>query len=114
MARNRRKDDSSSDNRPAFNAEQRENQLIGLAMDLAEKKLRDGTASNQTICYFLELGSSKGRLKKDILKKQKSLMEAKTEAIKSARHVEELYANALKAMQSYSGQTTEEIDEEIF
>ena len=35
--------------RPALTPEARENQLIALAVDLAEKQLREGTASAQVI-----------------------------------------------------------------
>ena len=45
--------------RPAFTPEARENQLIALAVDRAEKQLRDGTASSQVITHYLKLGASK-------------------------------------------------------
>lgn len=88
----------------AVTPEARENQLIALAIDLAEQQLRDGTASSQVITHYLKLGSTKDRLEKEILAKQKDLLEAKTEAIKSQQRVEELYSNALQAMRIYSGQ----------
>lgn len=37
--------------RPALTPEARENQLISLASDLAEKQLREGTASSQVITH---------------------------------------------------------------
>ena len=88
---------------PARTPEARENQLIAAAMDLAEKQLRDGTASSQVISHYLKLGSSKERLEKEILTQQKHLITAKTEQIQSAKKVDELYKNALDAMRSYSG-----------
>ena len=90
--------------RPALTPESRENQLISLAVDLAEKQLQEGTASSQVITHYLKLGSTKERIEKEILEKQKELITAKTEALQSAKRVEELYANAIKAMRSYSGQ----------
>lgn len=90
--------------RPAIDPEARENQMISLAMDLAEQQLRDGTASSQLITEFVKRGSTKVRLEKEILAEQKHLMVAKTEALKSQKRVEELYADALKAMRNYSGQ----------
>ena len=90
--------------RPAISPEARENQMISLAMDLAEQQLRDGTASSQLITEFVKRGSTKARLEKEILKEQKELMAAKTESIQSAKRVEELYTNALNAMRRYSGQ----------
>lgn len=89
--------------RPAFSPEVRENQLIALATDLAETQLREGTASSQVITHYLKLGSTKERIEKEILEKQKELISAKTEAIQSAQRVEELYKNALNAMRRYSG-----------
>jgi hypothetical protein len=89
---------------PATTPEARENQLISLAVDLAEKQLLEGTASSQVISHYLKLGSTKERIEKEILQEQKKLITAKTEALQSAKRVEELYGNALKAMRSYSGQ----------
>jgi len=88
---------------PATTPEGRENQMIALAVDLAEKQLSEGTASSQVISHFLKLGSTKERIEKEILLSQRELIKAKTEAIKSAKKVEELYANALNAMRNYSG-----------
>lgn len=88
--------------------EDRENQLIALAVDLAEQQLRDGTASAQVITHYLKLGSTKDRLEKEIMAEQKELLKAKTESIQSAKRQEELYLNALSAMKSYSGQNYEE------
>lgn len=92
---------------PAKTPEARENQLINLAVDLAERQLLEGTASSQVITHYLKLGSTKEKIEKDILEKQKELITAKTEAIKSAKKVEELYQNALDAMRSYSGRAKE-------
>lgn len=90
--------------RPALSPEARENQMIALAMDLAEQQLRDGTASSQLITEFVKRGSTKARLEKEILAEQKELLVAKTEALQSQKRVEELYAEALKAMRNYNGQ----------
>lgn len=94
--------------RPALDPEIRELQMISLAVDLAEKQLMDGTASSQVITHYLKLGSSKERIEKEILEKQKELITAKTEALKSQKRVEELYAEALKAMRIYNGQGSPE------
>ncbi len=95
---------SSKKIRPALTPEARENQLISLAVDLAEKQLMEGTASSQVITHYLKLGSTKERIEKEILEKQKELIDAKTENLKSTKRVEELYADALNAMRDYSGQ----------
>lgn len=89
--------------RPAISPEARENQLISLAIDLAEKQLIEGTASSQVITHYLKLGSTKEKLEKEILEKQKTLIEAKAETLKSSKRIEELYSKAIKAMKEYSG-----------
>ena len=89
--------------RPALTPEARENQLISLAVDLAEKQLMEGTASSQVITHYLKLGSTKERIEKEILEKQKDLISAKTENLKSAKRIEELYTNAIEAMRRYGG-----------
>ena len=89
--------------RPALTPEARENQMIALAVDLAEKQLMEGTASSQVITHYLKLGSTKERIEKEILEKQKELIAAKTENLKSAKRIEELYAEAINAMRRYSG-----------
>lgn len=95
---------SSKKIRPATTPEARENQLISLAVDLAERQLLEGTASSQVITHYLKLGSSKEKIEREILEKQKMLIEAKTENLQSSKRIEELYAEAISAMKSYSGQ----------
>lgn len=100
--------------RPATTPEARENQLIALAVDLAEKQLIEGTASSQVITHYLKLGSTKEKIEREILEKQKMLIEAKTENLQSSKRIEELYVNAINAMKNYSGQghsSNEEDDE---
>ena len=90
--------------RPALTPEAREKQLVALAVDLVEKRLREGTASSQEVTQILKLGSARASLEKEMLRHQVELVKAKTESLQSAKRVEELYSNALKAMRSYSGQ----------
>lgn len=103
---------SKSRMRPATTTEARENQLISLAVDLAEQQLRDGTASSQVITHYLKLGSTKERLEKEKLAEENKLLKAKTENLKSQQRTEELYAKALMAMQDYSGKKFMEDDDE--
>jgi hypothetical protein len=97
---------------PGKTIESRENQLINAAVALAEKQMRLGSASSQVITHFLKLGSTLATLEKAKLDHENQLLQAKTEALKSAKRVEDLYANALSAMRSYSGQNVEEEDSE--
>lgn len=99
--------------KPAISQEAKENRLIGLAMDLVEQRLIDGTATSQEVCHFLKLGSIRERKEMEILEKKKDLIEAKTENYQTAKHIEELYTEAINAMRKYSGhyEDIEEIDE---
>lgn len=89
--------------RSAISPEARENQLIALAVDEAERQLREGTASSQVITHYLKLGTMKAKLELEILEEQKKLIQAKTESLESAKRIEELYANAMAAFKEYSG-----------
>ena len=90
-------------NHVAETPEARESQLISLVFDLAEQKIRDGTASSQVMTHFLKLGTIHAELEKEKLVHENELLRAKTEAIKSQQRMDEMYANALAAMRSYSG-----------
>lgn len=98
--------------RPGLTPESRENQLISLAVDLAEQQLRDGTASSQVITHYLKLGSTKERIEKEILEKQRDLIVAKTQSLKSADKLEKLYVKAMNAMRDYSGNGSAEDEED--
>ena len=96
------------DMRPAITPDNREQQLISLAVDLVEKRLREGTASSQETTHFLKLATSKARIEKEILEKQRDLIVAKTEVMQSQKRSEELFEEAIKAFRGYSGQRREE------
>lgn len=89
--------------RHAMSEEARENQMIALAVDLAEEQLRDGTASSQVITHFLKLATQKEKLERLKAEEEVKLLKAKTEALQSAKRVEELYSEALSAMKRYQG-----------
>lgn len=88
---------------PATTPEGRENQLISLATDLAERQLAEGTASAQVVTHYLKLGSTRERLEQDRIEQENELLRAKVEAMASVKRLEELYETALNAMRSYSG-----------
>ena len=106
MPRIKKTNSSNTDKkiRPALTPEAREKQLISLATDLVEQRLIDGTASSQETTHFLKLATQKSRLEREILEEQAELIKAKTENLKSSKHIEELYENAIKAIRGYSGQ----------
>lgn len=94
---------SESGRPPAASPEARENQLISAAVELAEKQLRDGTASAQVITHFLKLGSTSERLDQEKKQTEIDLAKAKIEAYASAARIEEMYGEALNAMRAYGG-----------
>ena len=98
--------------RPAITEEGRENQLIALASDEVEYRIRNHTASSQELVHFLRLGSTKAKLELEKLKKENELLVAKTEALKSANHSEELFAEAMRAFGIYTGSSTDTDDDE--
>jgi hypothetical protein len=98
--------------RPATTSEGRENQLISLAADLAEKQLVSGTASSQVITHFLKLASTREKLEQERLHRENLLLSAKVDQISSAKRIEELYEKALNAMRDYAGLSPEETYDE--
>jgi hypothetical protein len=74
-----------------------------LATDLAEKQLREGTASSQVITHYLKLGTMREKLELRNKELDNELLIAKREALESAKRVEELYSDAIAAMRSYAG-----------
>lgn len=93
---------------PKATEREEEKRLIGLATQLAASQLEQGKASSQVITHFLKLGSSVANLEREILEEEIRLKRAKTEALESAKRIEELYERALKAMGRYSGQNPQE------
>jgi hypothetical protein len=99
--------------RPATTPEGREAQLVGMAVDLAERQMADGSASAQVISHYLKLGSTRERLEQERLRQENKLLNAKVESMASTKRIEELYENALNAMRSYAGHDDQlEYDEE--
>ena len=94
--------------RPALTPEAEENQCIHLAMQRAKEQLMDGTASSQVIVHFLKIGSSKEKIEKEILERQKELITAKTDQIHSTKQTGDLYADAARALSTYQGQSDDE------
>ncbi len=96
---------------PATSAEARERQLIAQANDLAERQIRQGTASAAVITHFLKLGSTREKLERQRLENENELLRAKVDQLASAKNVEQLYAEALNAMRAYSGNPVDDEDD---
>lgn len=109
----RRSNPGLSGNRrpPAKTPDERENQLIDIAVDLAEQQIRDGTASAQVLTHFLKLGSSRERKEQERLKHEIALLEEKRENMVSERRTEALMQEALDAFRNYNGTAEPEPEE---
>jgi len=88
---------------PAITAEDRLDQLTALAFDLAEERLRDGSASNQLIAEIMRYGTTAARLQEEKLRRENEMLRAKSDALQSQKRTEELYLKAIEAMKIYSG-----------
>lgn len=110
--RNSEPDSEKPPIRPATTPQGRENQLIAIATDLAEKQIRAGTASAQVISHYLKLGSSRERLEQERLALENRFLEEKTKLLESQQRTEELYKDALIAMSAYSGRETPPMEED--
>lgn len=93
---------------PSITREGRENQLINLAVNLAEDKLRNGTASSQIITTLLKLATTKHQLENEKLKSDLRVAEAKIKALEAQETSGDLYAKAIEAFRKYSGYEEEE------
>lgn len=99
------------ENPPARSPQERENQLINMAMDLAEQKMMDGTASSQIITHFLDLATVKAQLENEKLRSDLEVAQAKILQYQSGEELKSLYENALSAMKDYSGNYGEEYED---
>lgn len=94
---------------PATTPEGRENQLVALAYDEAEKRILAGTATSQLLTHFLKQGTPRERLERTKIGKEVELLSARADAIASGKKIEELYGEAITAFKSYQGQDDEEL-----
>lgn len=97
--------------RPATRPQNRENQLIDLAMGLVEERIRQGKASDSLLVQICRMGSSREKLEKEHLRVQNELARAKTHSIESADRMDAMYQEAMQAMRTYSGLMEEVVDD---
>lgn len=102
-SRRRSEEPAQKSRRPATTPEQREQQVVSQAIDLAEQQIASGTASSQVITHFLKLGSSREQLEQERVRHENELLKVKRESLESAKRVEELYEKAIESMRMYQG-----------
>jgi len=105
MAKKKTQEEQPIPRRKALSPDARENQLIALAMDVAEDRMRNGTASAQEIVHFLRLGSSLASLQKEETRQRVELDKAKIKAYSTNEEIKRLYEDAMQAMRTYNGDT---------
>lgn len=88
---------------PATTPAARENQLISLAVDLAERQLSEGTASSQVVTHYLKLATTREELEKKKIEREIMLLDGKIESLEGYKRIEALYSGAIEAMKTYQG-----------
>ena len=86
----------------------RENQLISLSLDEAERLILAGEASSQLLTHFVKLGSKRERLEQELMSERIKLEKAKADNLASIERQEELLEKAISAFAEYRGQPTSE------
>lgn len=97
---------------PAKNPEARMNQLINLAVNCAEEKLTNGTASSQIITLLLNLATTKAQLELEKLRADVQVQNAKVKQYEDNKDIKEMYSKALVALKQYQGNDIEEDSDE--
>lgn len=93
---------------PATSPQARENQLIGLAYNLVEQRLLDGTASAQETTHLLKMGSIRNQVELEKVRKESMLLDARVENLESSAHSDLEYSEVLKALKIYQGRGSED------
>lgn len=88
--------------KPPTTPEERENYMISLAMEQAERMLVEGRAPAPVLVHYLKLATTREEIEKEKLRRETELLRAKSEVMESQRNAEEMYEQAIAAMRSYS------------
>ena len=90
--------------------ESREKELIALAYDAVEERIRERKASASEYVHFLKLGTEQAKLEREKLAHENKLLEAKTDSIKQQGELKELFENAISAIGRYQGRSVSDED----
>lgn len=90
---------------PGISPADHEEKMIGLAMNLVEQRLRDGTATSQETTFWLRLAAQREQdaINREMMEKQMALMEAKIQSLQASDRMEQLITDAMEAFKRYSG-----------
>lgn len=93
---------------PAVDPEEREKQLIALAVDDVERKIRSGRAPTAVLVHYLKLATARENLEKEKLRREIQLLESKKQLADSAIRMEELSRDAIAAISTYGASINHE------
>lgn len=79
----------------------------GLAMDLALKWMREGTAPAQIVTHFLKVNSPKEQAEVEKINREIELLQAKKKAIELSEEQDKKYQEVIRAISAYAGKDQE-------
>ena len=88
--------------------EAREQEMINLAMNEAERRLRDGTAPAPLVMMLAKQGLGRERLERKRLEEENTLLRAKVEQIETSQQSNEKLDRVYRALRTYQGHEVEE------
>lgn len=97
---------------PALTIDGRFDQLVSMAVGLAEERLRDKSASNQLIAEIIRYGSQKERLTREKLVMETEMLKAKADVLRAQETSTKMFEEAMKAFRAYSPTPDEDEEEE--
>ena len=89
--------------RPARTAEERQDQLINLAIDEAERQISKGIATSQIITHYLKLATEREKAEITRIQGEIALQKAKIEAMAGQARQEQMFKDAVAAFRGYQG-----------
>lgn len=81
----------------------RENQLVNLAVELAEKQLREGTATSQVMTHYLKLGTERESLERERLRSENQLLQARVQSLQDQARAAVTHEEVIRALKVYQG-----------
>lgn len=96
--------------RLARTPEERDNQMIRLAIDKVEERMLTGKASSQEYVHYLRLAATRetAQLEKEKLELELELVKAKTDALKASSTNDALCRRVISALGEYRGEKLDE------
>lgn len=88
--------------------------LTNLAVDEAEKRLLNGTATTQLLTTLINYGTAKAKMELKKMTMDLRVSEAKINQMESQQSSSEMYEKALKAFASYRGEKSEDFFDEDY